>query len=377
MAKILIMMHHLGGGGAEKMLALTLGHWDYASFDVTLLTSDREGARRISADIPRLKVLYLKDIYHSFVLRNLFYRVKPLRGWIMKLNWRRAARLVGDCKYDVALSYLEGHSAQLHQGLMQYAARNVSWVHCDFRSNHWSARYFISEAAEKAFYRALDETVFVSGYARDSFLEFLPELGRNRVVHNCIDAREIQALSARMTPARSERFTMVSVGRLIPAKRFDRLLQVVGRMKESGRECDLWILGEGKLEGELRRLAESLCLADNVRFWGFQPNPYPYVKVADVFVSSSDSEGYGLVLGEALCLGKPIVATAVGGTTEVLDPDECLFVPPDVQTLFDACCRLADNPSLREEMARKALASSARFSVDEYMRQFSAAVTGN
>lgn len=377
MAKILIMMHHLGGGGAEKMLALTLGHWDYESFDVTLLTSDREGARRISADIPQLKVLYLKDIYHSFILRNLFYRVKPLRRWIMKQNWRRASRLLGDGKYDVALSYLEGHSAQLHQGLMQYAARNVSWVHCDFRSNHWSARYFISEAAEKAFYGALDETVFVSGYARDSFLEFLPEPGRTRVVHNCIDAREIQDLSTRMTPARNERFTLVSVGRLIPAKRFDRLLNVVRRMKDSGRECDLWILGKGKLEGELQRLAESLGLGDHVRFWGFQSNPYPFVKAADVFVSSSDSEGYGLVLGEALCLGKPIVATAVGGTTEVLEPDECIFVQPDEQELLEACCRLADTPSLRVEMARKASASSARFSLDRYMRQFTAAVMGN
>ena len=375
MESVLIIMNHLRGGGAETMLASTLRLLEGQPWKITLLSADKAGAEALSRVLPWLDVRCFRDIYHSFALRRLFYAFPFLRRPIMALNWRRASRVLGQGRYDVALSYLEGHSAQLHQGLLPCARRHVSWVHTDFGKNHWSGRYFISEAAEKAFYRAMDTTVFVSEGTKNSFLGFLPLRGDVRVVHNYFDREALLQKAQDSLSLAPKRCTLVAVGRLVEAKRFDRLLRVLARMKEEGVPCDLWLLGDGKKRPELERLARSLGLREQVQFLGYQLNPYPYMKAAHFLISTSDTEGYPMVLGEALCLGLPVVATAEGGVPELLE-GAGILVPPDEAALCEACLRVASDPSLRERLSASALEASSRFRKEEYLRQFCAALTG-
>ena len=112
---------------------------------------------------------------------------------------------------------------------------------------------------------------------------------------------------------------VLSVGALRSQKNQALLIKAFARIKEH-IDANMVILGEGPLRGGLEELARSLGLADRVKLPGFLANPWPYYSSADVFVLSSDYEGLGNVLVEALYAGLPIVTTdCPHGPAEILD----------------------------------------------------------
>ena len=373
--KVLIIKRTLGGGGAEKLLVDTLRLLDYSRYDVTLLTCDTKGVYYPQID-PRTRIKVFRDIFSSFVLRNLFYHIPPLRRFIMALNWKRARKAIRNEAFDIAVSYLEGHSACTHLGLLDVARRNLTWVHIDLFENPWPRKYYASPQDERDFYRKVDEIVFVSGRAQSQFDKYIPVHAKTRVLYNMIDSERILALSQENSIT-SGKPLLVAVGRLMPQKRFDRLLRAMSIIRQKNQEAELWILGQGDMKPELERLSKELHLQDSVRFLGFVPNPYPYVKAADVFVLSSDTEGYPLVVAEAMCLGKAIVSTAVTGPTEMLSGNTGVLVPLDEQALADACLQLLADDGAREQLGKRAREEAKRkFDVSAYLSAFYAVLDG-
>ena len=97
------------------------------------------------------------------------------------------------------------------------------------------------------------------------------------------------------------------------------------------------IVGSGNMEGELKALAESLGLADRVRFNGFQRNPQEWMRCAAcVVVPSFWQEPYGLVAAEAVALGRHVVAFAIGGLPEACGGKATLVPPGNVDALAKA-----------------------------------------
>ena len=375
MKRILIIKRTLGGGGAEKLLIETLGRIDYSQYEVSLMTNDPKGFYFNQID-PRVKLIVFPDIFGSLLLRNLFYYIPFLRRPIMSLNRKRGQKSAGEKKYDVVVSYLEGHSASVHLGLLGLANRNVTWVHTDMQDNPWSRRYYASAQEERDFYRLVDEIVFVSEHAQSQFDKCIPVHAKTRVLYNMVDTEQIvqKALAADIS---KDGPVLVAVGRLVAQKRFDRLIRALAIIREKRPDVTLWILGQGKLKPQLERLCKVHQLTDAVQFLGFLPNPYPYVKAADIFVSSSDIEGYPLVVAEAMCLGKAIVATAVTGPTEMLRGNAGILVPLDEQSLADACMRLLEDDGAREKVGHKALEEARRrFDVSAYMSAFYSVLEG-
>ena len=87
-------------------------------------------------------------------------------------------------------------------------------------------------------------------------------------------------------------------------------------------DVTLTILGDGPLRDDLTNLAKGA----NIRFAGAIPDPIPYFRSADVVVSSSDWEGFGMTIAEALCLGTPVVAT------------DCPVGPDDISKIATGLC---------------------------------------
>ena len=115
-------------------------------------------------------------------------------------------------------------------------------------------------------------------------------------------------------PARRERgdvsaLRLLSVGRLTPQKRHDVALAALAQLRSSGCPADLEILGVGPMEGALRSLADRLGVRAHVTFAGFVDDPSARYRAADVFVLTSDFEGFGNVLVEAIAHGLPVVST--------------------------------------------------------------------
>lgn len=114
-------------------------------------------------------------------------------------------------------------------------------------------------------------------------------------------------------------FRIGFVGRLEPVKNPIALLEALQLIINSGIIAELWLVGDGSERGKLEDYVRVHGLCDQVKMLGFQPNPSVAMRECDVYVQPSISEGFGLALVEAMGLGMPVIATAVGGAPEVIE----------------------------------------------------------
>ncbi len=148
-----------------------------------------------------------------------------------------------------------------------------------------------------------------------------------------------------------------NVSRLVPAKGHRYLLQSIKLLKDSAPEACFVIAGDGELRGELEELVRQLELDGRVRFLGFRRDVGNIYADSDIMVFTSLSEGLPLALIEALASGRPVVATDVGGISELVDEGKCGFVVPakDPRALTEALLKL-----IRDEKLRKTFGENAR-----------------
>ena len=156
---------------------------------------------------------------------------------------------------------------------------------------------------------------------RDLELRFRVPRARMVRIYNPVDVERVRTLAdGGANPYAGPGPHLVASGRLVRMKGFDLLLRAMAEAAQALPAADLTILGEGALEGELKALAANLGIGRQVRFEGFQTNPYPWMKHADLFVLSSRYEGLPNVMLEALALGTPVVGTdCPGGVREILE----------------------------------------------------------
>lgn len=118
---------------------------------------------------------------------------------------------------------------------------------------------------------------------------------------------------------RRDEVTLLSVGRLVPVKRFDRLLRAVARVRESMRiPFRVVIVGDGPTRPALEQQIRDLRLMDCVELSGTRTDLRPHYARADLLVLSSDYEGTPNVVLEAMSSGLPVTATWVGGVADVV-----------------------------------------------------------
>jgi glycosyltransferase involved in cell wall biosynthesis len=165
-------------------------------------------------------------------------------------------------------------------------------------------------------------------------------------------------------------YTVVTVGRLVPWKGIAQLLQVIAALPN----VRLIIVGDGPEGLRLRHLAQELGLDARVLFLGEVPADQVdgYLRAGDVFVLNSSYEGLPHVVLEALRAGVPVIATDVGGTGEIIEPDvNGLLMPPgDDERLHSALLQLLQQPSERArlvEAGRRRIAE--RFQWDHLVEQ--------
>lgn len=122
---------------------------------------------------------------------------------------------------------------------------------------------------------------------------------------------------------------VVAVGTLDPVKGHRYLIEAWPRVRRDVPDAHLVLVGDGPLRDDLPRLAAALGVGGSVRFAGFHSPASPFVAACDVFVLPSVTEGMPNALLEAMCLGRAVVATRVGGVPELVDGGETgLLTPP-------------------------------------------------
>jgi glycosyltransferase involved in cell wall biosynthesis len=128
--------------------------------------------------------------------------------------------------------------------------------------------------------------------------------------------------------------------------------------------AQLLIVGEGRLEEELKKRAEGHGLGDSVRFFGNTLNAGDFLAIMDVFARPGLQEGFGLAMAEAMLMGVPVVSTGVGGFREMLDGGELgvLVEPCDAAHLAGAISRVLDD----KDLAQRIKAAAKRYALTNF-----------
>lgn len=155
-----------------------------------------------------------------------------------------------------------------------------------------------------------------------------------------------------------------TVGRLAEIKGQDLLIQGFAQIIKQCPAAHLLLVGDGPMRAELQELTQKLDVADRVYFAGYRADPAPLVRAMSVFALTSRSEGMPLSVLEAWAAGVPVVASRVGGLTELVGQNSTglLFESGNVQEFAASVVRV-----LRDEKLRRELIAAAR---DRVQREF-------
>lgn len=166
--------------------------------------------------------------------------------------------------------------------------------------------------------------------------------------------------------------TIVAVGRLVQLKGFDLLIRALARLPAS-LDARLVIIGGGEERPALERLVAELSLESRVRLLGTSDNPWCVMARAAVVAVPSRTEAFPTVIGEALALGIPVVATRCSeGVAEYLERGRCgVLVPPeDVGALAAALERVLRDDELRRRLASAGLSRVQEFDAPRAARRY-------
>jgi glycosyltransferase involved in cell wall biosynthesis len=220
-------------------------------------------------------------------------------------------------------------------------------------------------------YRQVDLFIASSEAIRQILIRDGVEPGRVVTVHEGIDAGRMAHLGAANVHA--EFFLphgaplIGNIAALVPHKGQKHLLDAMPLVVKEVPDARLVILGEGELRPQLEQQVKHLRLEHHVVMPGFRSDVLALLKGVDIFVLSSETEGLGTSLLDAMAAGKPCVGTRAGGIPEVIDEEVTgLLVPPhDPPALAVALIRLLEDVELRRRMGEAALVRVAEhFSVE-------------
>jgi glycosyltransferase involved in cell wall biosynthesis len=246
-------------------------------------------------------------------------------------------------------------------------------------------------AAHRGVYRVLYGLIARLAYKRASSIVSLSEgvaeefedlyrLERNSVVviPNPVDTRFVSESSREPLDESVSELgdvpILLTVGRLEAQKNHALLLRAFARVRDEV-EAQLLIAGTGRLKGELERLAADLGVRTDVRFLGWVNNPFSLMKRATVFVLSSNFEGLGNVILEALACGCPVISTDCPfGPADILAKSEAGILVPvgDEGALAKALLDLLRDSDMRRQLSergrRRARDFEASMIVEQYAR---------
>lgn len=355
--KILFYIDTLVGGGAEKVMRTLVNSMDQTKFDITVQTTFCESS---------------KDLCDGINYKYCFPKRSPITTALFRLEAAAgllyAAHIKND--YDIEVAYLECAPTKIISASTNKKAKKIAWVHCDLTKITDDPKGFAKKT--KPWYEKFDKVVCVSKKTQDSFVEMYGSTPDSTVLYNTVDDEEIikkasEPLSAEIT---KNKFTLLVIGRFAPQKNYIRLLKTTKALLDEGFDFDLWILGDGDERQKIEDYIKENKLTENVKLYGFQENPYPFIKNADLLVCSSNYEGFSTFVTEGLILEKTVVTTDCSGMDELLGNNEYGIITENSDEAFlNGLRKMISNPELQKEYSEKVKIRARNFSKNELTQQ--------
>lgn len=253
----------------------------------------------------------------------------PLKIWRMKpgLNLKEARKIVRwATEHGVKLFHSHGYKFNILLGLpgngrkMPMIATLHGYVHAPKFSKLW-----LYELVDRFAIRRMDAVVLVGDAMKRELPDSLVNSPKTHTIRNGVCIEDIQAKAKESPPEHIAEFIsrhdpiILGVGRLSPEKGFNYLLEAFQHVSERWPNAGLLIAGEGREREALERTVQENKLSDSVMLPGYCVNILPVMSKASLLVISSHTEGLPITLLEAMAVQLPIVASAVGEITFVLE----------------------------------------------------------
>lgn len=329
--KILIVVQGFSIGGIIVSLNSMLSMLDTNKYQIEVFALNRAG--EYLDRLPNCTILpenlWLSHATHTLGrFKNTINKgLRLLRAICRRIGWsiepllcRLADKQFNFSDYDTVVNYSESIA---HVVCHYPVKRKVAWIHCDFK------RYMnIVKRDETQVYGAFDMVVCVSEFAKELFAECIPTMASKAVaIHNIIDVLGIRKEAMNIVDDKmfkTDSFTIVSAGRLDPVKQFHLIPQIAAEIKQKTDRPFVWyIIGGGngflKYVDNIKHDIDSFGVSEQVILLGEKSNIYPYMAKADLYVSTSLSESFPLVINEAKALGIPVVSNDFGSAAESVE----------------------------------------------------------
>ena len=368
MKKILLIMTDMECGGVQVSLLNFIKALQAEDVQVTLLLDDARGEwfHRIPPSVQVQEVRYPCEGFHKLLRphrkvnlwQNIIYRIYVhLIDWFYPKKENRCTRYtfllnhidVPSDEYDIAIDY-HGYGFLTTSILAQKinARDKAVFIHdenmdcmrmaeCDLQKI--DAFFSVSKSCQRIFAEKFPE------YAKKS--NFFP---------NIIDVEDIQkrAEAACDLIREPDRFTLVTVGRVMAQKGYDFAVEVAAALKKRQFPFKWYCIGDGLCMDEIKALIHEKDVGDVFFMLGRKDNPYPYIKAADLYVQTSRHEGYGLAIAEALVLNKVVLSTKIECVEEqIVDGRTGFLMPMDVAVFSEAIIRICLDQELRRQIEKE------------------------
>ncbi|NPA90753.1 MAG: glycosyltransferase [Chloroflexi bacterium] len=360
---VLHVVDTLGLGGAERFLVGLVTHLDTTRF--------RPLVAWVSAPGP-----FADDLQRAGIPVVGLHA----RGHRDVRAWQRLVRLMREEQIRIVHTHLfvDGFYGRLAALWSKVPARIVTQQNAYDDPTRRLPRWQIW--TNRALVPITQQFVAVSSVAAEYLqkVEWVPR-SKIRVIPNAIEIpppvpeEDVRALR-RAWAARDGQGPLIgTVARLEPQKGLDVLIRAVALIRQDVPDVRCVIVGQGALREPLERLAETLGVRDRVIFAGTRRDIPAVLAALDVFVLPSRFEGLSLALLEALAAARPVVATAVSGTVDVIQPGENgLLVPTeDPAALAHAVVQLLKQPHVARMLGEQGQKSvRSRYTIDRVAHQY-------
>lgn len=308
--KILFILNDLRGGGAEKVFVNIANGFKSHGLIVEMLLAENEGVYFdiLSPDIP-VHILGTKSLLGFMKKLPTFFMEKDYTHVFTAFDYISAATIITNKRLLYKFTSIATLHYHLPYQLSILPRANRIWL-------QMLNKYIIAKA---------DKLVSVSNGVGKGFKEVVKSHNLQiKTIYNPVVEPNIYKLAEEeIEDAYKNMDYLITIGRLSGQKNQKNLLYAFRSVLRKKPTLHLLILGVGNKEVELRNICKELLMEENVHFMGFQTNPFKYLSRAKLFILSSDFEGLGNVIIEALALGINVVSTdCPSGPSEILDDEK-------------------------------------------------------
>jgi glycosyltransferase involved in cell wall biosynthesis len=355
--RVLIFIHSLHGGGAERVAADLSAHWAQSGWPVMVVTQadDRDDAYTLHPDVQRR---ILNTAGEGGGLRGMLANVRRVRA---------LRRVLREFRPDIVLGMMTTASVLAVLAARGLPCRVIATEHTHPPSQMLSGLW---QRLRRLTYPRAARVVALTRGTADWLDQHVPG-SRLAVIPNPVHWPLTRSEPVVAPPAAHGRRRLLAVGRLHPDKGFDLLVQAYARIAQAHPDWDLIILGEGGERQRLQAQIDAAALTGRVFMPGRVGNVGDWYAQADLYVLSSRFEGLSNTLLESLASGLTAVCfdCDTGPREVVRDGMDGVLVRPngDVDAMASALSALMRDDAARQALAARAIDARERFSAQRVL----------